>query len=35
MVSTTGQAITGHQNITFAENITEEELKEMMEQPDV
>ena len=35
MVSTTGQAITGRQNITFAEDVTEEELKEMMERPDM
>ena len=34
MKSTTGASITGRQNITFAEEVTEEELKEMMEQPD-
>ena len=35
MKSTTGKKITGRQNITFAEDVTEDELREMMEQPDV
>ena len=35
MKSTTGAKIKGRQLITFAEDITEEELKEMMEEPDV
>lgn len=35
MKSTTGATITGRQNITFVEDVTEEELKQMMEKPDV
>lgn len=35
MKSTTGATITGRQIITFAEEITEEELKEMQSQPDM
>lgn len=35
MKSTTGATITGRQNITFMEDVTEEELKEMMEEPDL
>ena len=31
MKSTTGKTVTGRQNITFAEDVTEEELKNMME----
>ena len=34
MKSSTGATITGRQNITFADEVTEEELKEMMEKPD-
>lgn len=35
MKSTTGSTITERQNITFAEDISEEELKLMSEAPDV
>ena len=35
MKSTTGASITGRQLITFAEDITTEELQEMMEKPDM
>ena len=34
MKSATGATITGRQNITFADEVTEEELKEMMVEPD-
>ena len=35
MKSTTGATITGRQNITFTEDITEEDLAEMQQQPNV
>ncbi len=35
MKSTTGQTVTGRYNISFAQDITEEELKQMQDKPDV